>query len=730
MGAILPFMSQTITGILERLIFFNEENDYVVGEVAVEGRAAPVVVQGKMVSPLCGETVELDGEWTQTKYGEQFKINRYKQILPSSVYGIQKFLASGIVKGIGEKMAEKIVKKFGVDVFRILEEESGRLREIKGLGHDRAVALKESWVEHKVLRESLIYMHGLGLGSALCQKLVKRFGSSVKRMIEENPYALIGEIDRVGFKTIDQIAKNAGIPSHSPARLKAGLEFALSQAEEEGHTALEREDLLVEGGKLLDVPPEELEHPLIELMEAEVIVSVGEGALPNPLLQSPRMQKHEQAITQHLGRVARGASKLPSIDYDRALVWAQERSKLSLTEEQGFAVREALKAKVFILTGGPGTGKTTVLKTLIEILRAKGVIYHLASPTGRAAQRITETTGAPAQTIHRLLRYDPKEHRWTYNEKEPLSTEFLIVDESSMIDTPLMSALVSAIPSNAHLLLVGDADQLPSVGPGEILHDLINSKLFKVGRLKRIFRQNEGLLLTTAHALLQGDRMPPPYKKSLDEFNPGNDLNAFYAATPETAVELVVDLCRRIPKLLKIDPFKDIQVLVPMHKGAAGTLNLNEKLQRSLNPHHVGLMIGAVRYCIGDKLLQTRNNYDKGLFNGDIGRVESFDALSGTLVAVFGRERITLGRQELQDTTLAYAISIHKSQGSEYPCVIIPLMRAHYAMLTRNLLYTAITRGKRQVILVGDPSAYQMAAGRVQTNTRTTGLKEYLRVIN
>ena len=364
-------MPEQLTGILDRIIFFNEENDYVVGEVAVEGRKLPVVIQGNMPSPLCGETLEMEGEWTTTKYGQQFKISRCKQILPSSVHGIQKFLASGIVKGIGEKMAEKIVKKFGLDVFRVLEEESGRLREIKGLGEDRARALKQSWTEHRQLRDSMIFLHGLGLGSALCQRLIQRFGSSVKRMIEENPYALIGEVDRVGFKTIDQIAKNAGMPSHSKPRLKAGLEFALSQAEEEGHTALDRQDLLDAGARLLEVNPDELEHPLIELIESKTIVGVGETTL----LQNPRMQKNEESIARRLTCVAKGTSQMPAIDADRAVVWAQEREKISLTEEQRGAVKEALKEKIFILTGGPGTGKTTVLKTLIEILRAKKVLF-------------------------------------------------------------------------------------------------------------------------------------------------------------------------------------------------------------------------------------------------------------------------------------------------------------------------------------------------------------------
>jgi exodeoxyribonuclease V alpha subunit len=715
-------MPESLTGILDRIIFFNEENDYVVGEVVIEGQKLPVVVQGKMPSPLCGETLEMEGEWTSTKYGRQFKVERCKQILPSSIHGIQKFLASGIVKGIGEKMAEKIVKKFGLDVFRVLDEESGRLREIKGLGADRAHALKQSWTEHKQLREAMIFLHGLGLGTSLCQRLIQRYGSPIKEIVEENPYALIGELDRVGFKTVDQIARNAGVPSHSKHRLKAGLEFALLQAEEDGHTALDRQDLLDAGARLLETPPEDLEHPLIELMESGAIVNVGSS----PLLQNPRMQKYENSIATNLWKILQGTDQLPLLDSQKAIVWAQERAKISLTLEQSSAVQEALKEKIYILTGGPGTGKTTVLKTLIEILRAKKVSFHLASPTGRAAQRMSEATGMPAQTIHRLLKYNPDTRRWTYNESEPLPTQFLIVDEASMIDTPLLCALLKAVPDHAHLLLVGDADQLPSVGPGEILHDLINSGYFAVGRLQRIFRQNEGLILSTAHSLLQGEKHTPQFKKRIEQFDPKSDLNAFYAPTPESAAEMVVGLCRQIPRALGINPLNDVQVLVPMHKGNAGTINLNTLLQSSLNGHRPGMKFGSTQYMIGDKLLQTRNNYNKMLFNGDIGRVESFDALAGTLTALFGTERVTLERPELTDTALAYAISIHKSQGSEYPCVIIPIIKAHFAMLTRNLLYTAITRGKRQVILVGDPAAYQMAASRVQTNTRETGLKHYL----
>lgn len=712
-------MPEALTGVLERIIFFNEENDYFVGEVAVEGQPGAITVQGKINGPLCGETLELTGNWTQTKYGNQFKFETYKQILPSSIYGIRKFLSSGIVKGIGEKMAEKIVNKFGVEVFRVLDEESGRLREIKGLGADRAKALKAAWVEHQALRESSIYMHSLGLGSAMCARLIKRFGSAVKRLIEENPYALIGEVDRLGFKTIDQVARNAGMSSHSKERLKAGLTFACGTNEEDGHTAIDRQTLLTQAAKLLEVDTTDLEHPLIEMLESQSL-SVIEGT---NLLQSPRLMRHETLIAEHLLRLKTKASALPPIDHPKALEWAQKRAKITLSEEQGQSVIEALKEKVFILTGGPGTGKTTVLKTLIEILRAKNVRYQLASPTGRAAQRMTEATGAPAQTIHRLLKYDPATGFWTHNEEEPLDTQFLIVDEASMIDTSLMSALVRAVPDNAHLLLVGDADQLPSVGPGEILHDIIGCKQFQVGRLQRIFRQNEGLLLRTAHALLHGDRLPPMYKKSADDFDPALDLNAFAANTPEEAVEKVVELCQRVPKALGLNPMTDVQVLVPMHKGEAGTINLNTRLQEALNAKRPGMTMGQVRFTVGDKLLQTRNNYEKMLFNGDIGRVEHFHAIDGTLDVIFGNERVTLSRQELNDTALAYAISIHKSQGSEYPCVIIPLLKAHFAMLTRNLLYTALTRGKRQVILVGDAAAWKLAANRVETNTRTTALK-------
>lgn len=714
---------ENLRGLLERIVFFNEDNDYFVGEILPEDSKEKVMIQGKLANPMCGETVEISGHWTTSKYGRQFKFETYKQVLPSSIYGIRKFLSSGIVKGVGEKFAERIVDYFGVTIFKVLDEESGRLREIKGLGKAKALALKDAWVQYRGLREAHIYLHSLGLSTGQCQKLIKRFGSSVRHLVQETPYALIGEVDRIGFKTIDQIARNAGISIQDPARLRAGLEFAMSTSEDYGNTACKREELLKNASKLLDVDPQDLEHPLIDLIERELIEVVTEGNL----LQSPRMARHERIIAKNIMRLKAGESTLPPIDFDKAVIWAQQRNKIELTPEQIRGIGQGIKEKVSILTGGPGTGKTTVLRTLIEILRAKKVIYHLASPTGRAAQRMTEATGAPAQTIHRLLGYNAEERRWMHNEEEPIETQFLIVDESSMIDTALMSALLRALPDKAHLILVGDADQLPSVGPGEILHNLISSKIFSVTRLGRIFRQNEGLLLTTAYNILQGERNPPLYKKQLDEIDAQVDLNAFSALTPETAADAVVELCKNvIPNKLGYDPVNDMQVLVPMHKGEAGTINLNERLQKALNPGRPSLIIGNTRYSIGDKIIQTRNNYNLGLFNGDIGTIESFSALEGKATVNFSAQRVEMSKQDLNDTSLAYAISIHKSQGSEYPCVMVVLLRSHYAMLNRNLLYTALTRGKRQVIVLGDPSAYKIAAARVQTSTRTTALNVYL----
>jgi exodeoxyribonuclease V alpha subunit len=713
--------SETIKGLLEKVIFFNEENDYFVGELAVEGQKGTIKIQGKLGSPACGETLELTGGWVKSKYGDQFKFENYRQVLPSSLYGVRKFLASGIVKGIGPVFAEKIVNHFGADVLKVLDTQSGRLREIKGLGGTKAKALKDAWMTYRDLREAQIYLHSLGLGSAMCSKLIKRFGSAVQRLIGEQPYMLIGEVDRLGFKTIDQIALNSGISSTSPDRLRSGLEFAMSSAEDDGHTALGQPELIETASRLLGVEADRLDRPLIELVEAGLLLRIETSQ--GVILQSPKMYKYEATIADALRRMANCDDVLPPIDFDKAIVWAQNRAKIELTSDQVRGLREALKSKVAIITGGPGTGKTTVLKTLIEMLRVKGVMYALAAPTGRAAQRMTEATGAPAKTLHRLIGYSPDSHSWLHDEDHPLETEFLIVDETSMVDTPLMAALVKALPPQAHLLLVGDADQLPSVGPGEILHNLIASKLFAVVRLGKIFRQNEGLLLATAHNLVEGQKQPPLYQKVLENFDPQIDLNAFAALTPESAATATVRLCTEIlPKRLGINPIRDIQVLVPMHRGEAGTINLNEKLQAALNPSKIAMTIGATRYHIGDKILQTRNNYDLDLFNGDIGIVESIDGLAGTVRVNFSGTRQTLDKQALLDTVLAYAISIHKSQGSEYPCVVVPLLRAHYTMLTRNLLYTALTRGKRHVIIVGDPSAYKLAASREQTNTRTTGL--------
>lgn len=725
--------TEPLTGVLERIIFSNEENHYTIAEFRAGDGTEKTTIVGTLPGVQCGETLHLEGEWTRhSQHGSQFKITAFKSTLPSTVYGIRKYLGSGLVPGIGKVYANKIVDAFGTDTFRTLSEESARLRTVPGIGKKRATAIKAAWDDQKAFRELYIFLQTYGVTTAQCVKLNKAFGAQAKTVLTTEPYRAAREIDGIGFKTADRIAINLGFANDAPPRLDAGLIYAMETLQEEGHTAIREGDLIAHAAELLETTTERLEARIGALLENRSLVRHWPDDSPQPLpgsgfIQLPVLNRAETKIAAVVQRITAVPSGLPPIKIEAAVNWAQEKAEIEFAAKQADAIRTALASKMSILTGGPGTGKTTILRALVDILRAKKVKLHLAAPTGRAAQRLAETTGGFASTIHRLLKFDPAKGHFTTNEDHPLSTDYLVVDEASMLDTRLASALLQAVPAKAHLLLVGDTDQLPSVGAGNVLQDLIATGQVPVTRLDVIHRQKgQSGIVTTAHAINSGDPSMPPSQAEIDAIPAWSDLNFIPVESQEDCVRQVVELCRHaIPRAHRwVKPSRDIQVLAPMHRGTAGVANFNARLQDALNPTQTGVKFAGGEFRAGDKIIQLRNNYDKGLFNGDIGTITTVDPKANTLTADFDGESHEFERGEFGNLALAYAISIHKSQGSEYPVVVIPLMKAHFMMLQRNLLYTAITRGKKKVYLVGEPAAYGMAVRNHEAKVRSTHLKQ------
>jgi exodeoxyribonuclease V alpha subunit len=730
-----PTASATLQGVLERIIFFNEENHYTIAEFRPGDGAAKVTIVGALPGVQCGETLALTGQWTRhANHGDQFKIESFKSELPSTVYGIRKYLGSGLVHGVGKVYAKKIVDRFGIDTLRVISEESALLKNVPGIGPQRATAIKKAWDEQRALREVLMFLQTYGATVGQCLRLVKKYGNGAKEILQREPYRVAREIDGIGFKTADRIAVNLGFANDSPPRLDAGILFALDDLQDEGHTAIPEDDLVAHAAEMLSTTPEFVRARLKALLEShELIRFDGPDALT--LFQLPVLDRAEARVAAVVRRLLATPSVLPAIKIDAAVQWAQERAKIEFGPEQAEAVRRALASKVFVLTGGPGTGKTTILHAIVEILRAKKARVHLAAPTGRAAQRLAESTGGYAQTIHRLLKLDPEKGGFTVNANHPLATDCLIVDEASMLDARLAAALFQAVPSGAHLIIVGDSDQLPSVGAGQVLLDLIRSDRIPVVRLQAIYRQNSwSLIVNIAHGINRGETQLPPSVADPMEIDPQHDMVFVRATSPDECLAQVVALCTRVlPDKFQLDPREDVQVLTPMHKGVVGVSNLNQQLQAALNsagPHTASLRGPSGEFRAGDKIIQLRNNYDKGLFNGDIGRVLGVEPEDGTLEADFDGVKQILDRSDLGDVALAYAISIHKSQGSEYPAVIVPLLKQHFVMLQRNLLYTAVTRGKRRVIIVGDPVAYAMAVRNTESRRRCTTLAMRLQTLD
>jgi exodeoxyribonuclease V alpha subunit len=709
---------ETIEGTVERIIFTNEENHYTVAQLLPEGarRAEPVIIVGNLAALNIGETVRAKGRWTSHKqFGRQFTVEQFESVLPRTAVGIKKYLGSGLVKGIGDTFADRIVEKFGEQTLDVIDHFSARLREVDGIGPERARRIKEAWSQQKNVRDIMIFLQGHGIGSAHAAKIYKQYGENAIAIVQENPYRLEKDIVGIGFKTADGIAAKLGIAKDSIHRLKAGVAYTLESAAGEGHTCLPREGLIKAAAELLEAEITSVENA------ANLLALGGDVVIEEDWVYLMRLYKSERGVATRIRDLLSGKLELPPIDMEKALAWVQQKTQVELATAQQLAIRTALTSKLCVITGGPGVGKTTIVNSIVKILQAKNCQVLLAAPTGRAAKRMSEATGAPAQTIHRLLKYDPHEGGFTLNERRPLKGDMIIIDETSMLDIPLAYHLIKAVPQNASVVFVGDVDQLPSVGPGNFLGDLIESGAVPVVRLTEIFRQaKDSFIITNAHRVNEGQMPVLDAPKEGDFFFIEED-------DPEKVLATIKTMgADRVPKKFGFDPMGDIQVLTPMHKGVCGSENLNRELQATLNPSGPSIQRFGRTYRVGDRVMQIRNNYDKDVFNGDLGRVKQIDLIEQELIVDADGRDILYDFNDLDELMPAYAISVHKSQGNEYPAVIVPLLTQHYVLLQRNLLYTAITRGKKLVILIGSKKALGIAIRNNKTAARYSRLRERL----
>ena len=716
---------ENLEGVVERIVYVNEENHYTVAHLVPEGRGRvePVTIVGNLAALNTGEIVRAQGRWVNHKqFGRQFVVEKFESVLPRTVVGIKKYLGSGLIKGIGETFADRIVDKFGEQTLEIIDNFSARLREVDGIGPERARRIKEAWTAQKSIRDIMIFLQGHGIGSAHAAKIYKQYGEQAISQVRENPYRLAKDIHGIGFKTADGIAAKLGIAKDSIHRLKAGVIYTLERATDDGHVCLPREMLAQAATELLETELASIENAI------NLLVVGGDIVIEDDFVYLASLCRAERGVATKVRDLIAAGLELPPLDIDKALVWVEQKTGVALAAAQQDAIRTALKSKMCVITGGPGVGKTTIVNDIVKILRAKNCQVLLAAPTGRAAKRMSETTGAPAQTIHRLLKYDPHEGGFTHNERRPLKGDMIIIDEVSMLDIMLANHLLKAIPLGASVVFVGDVDQLPSVGPGNFLRDLIDSGVVPVVRLTEIFRQaKDSSIITNAHRVNEG-QMP--------EFDaPGeSDFFFIHEEDPEQVLATIKKLCaERVPAKFGFDPMRDVQVLTPMHKGVCGSENLNRELQATLNPHGPVVQRFGRTYRVNDRVMQIRNNYDKDVFNGDLGRVKRIDLVDQQVIVEIdelgskdsGRE-VTYEFDDLDELLPAYAISVHKSQGNEYPCVIVPLLTQHFVLLQRNLLYTAITRGKKLVILIGSKKALAIAIRNNKTAARFTRLRERL----
>lgn len=711
--------TQVLRGLVDRVVFHNEENGYCILKIVPEGKSSIASLIGKAPRVVAGEEFEARGVWEPNRdFGPQFKADELKLKRPDSLNGIERYLGSGLIEGIGGKYAKRIVEKFGPKVFDIIENESKRLEEVEGVGKKRRLEIRESWMKQKAIHSIMLFLHQHGISTSRALRIYKTYGDQAQAVLKENPYRLAQDIRGIGFKTADDIAYQLGVAEDAPERIRAGILHVLETAAQSGHCCFPEPKVVEKAIELLGASNELLQAQIEQLIESDQIEHHGE------FLYLPHLRAAEQSIAASVKSLAALPSSYPSIDENAALGWVMKKTGKELAESQQRAVREALRHRMLIITGGPGVGKTTILRSILLILQSKQVKLVLAAPTGRAAKRLSESTGLEAKTLHRLLEYQG-EGGWGRHRGKPLVGDLFVVDEASMIDAPLMAQFLSALPEGAHLLVVGDADQLPSVGPGMVLHDLIASGAVPCVKLTEIFRQAaSSRIITSAHAINRG--LVPDLKPTSR-----SDFFFLEANEPDEIRDLIVQLAHtRLPAKYGFDPIADIQVLTPMNRNLLGTASLNHSLQLALNPpNEVKFEIERFQttFRVGDKVIQTHNNYDKEVFNGDIGHIVTIDADPVKVHVRYDADRLVAYEPgELDELQSAYALTIHKSQGSEFPCVIIPVSTQHYVLLERSLIYTALTRAKKLCVLVGDERALSLAVSKQESRKRFTGLRGML----